>query len=541
MPDADRVIRAVYHVTCAAEEADAQARGIALEQSVEVPQALVDDDATEPQVRERFVATVADVQPIAGRDDGFVVTVDYPEHLASGQVPQLLNLLYGNISIKNNIRLVDFDVSAPLAEQLGGGPRWGVPGLRELLGVYDRPLLATAIKPRGSSLERLADIAFRFALGGGDLVKDDHNLVDPSLDAFVRRVATCHLAVERANAQTGRRCLYLPNLCAGYGAIEKHLQAVAAAGIRGVLLSPMLVGFDAIRLAARQYDLLVMTHPTFGGTFLHDREHGMTPAMLLGKLTRLAGADASVYPNSGGRFGFTDAECRDLDAALKQPMHGLKPAWPAPAGGMQLANIADMAQQYGQDCICLVGGALLTHDRDLANGTAAFADAVRQRFRERLETPAGDATGVSACEVGGHRDHVVVEHLPFDAWRWGDRPTESYKSSEDGASLPFRHVVRQELLGKAGEPMAFDLRYFEIGPGGFSSLERHRHVHAVIAVRGQGVLISGEQKLTLSPMDIAYIPPMQVHQLRHPGSGDDAEPFGFFCVVDHVRDRPQSP
>jgi ribulose-bisphosphate carboxylase large chain len=59
----------------------------------------------------------------------------------------------------------------------------------------------------------------------------------------------------------------------------------------------------------------------------------------------------------------------------------------------------------------------------------------------------------------------------------------------------------------------------------------------VIGVRGEGRLLSGDQTWTIRPFDLAYVPPQRVHQLQNPG----AEPFGFFCIVDHLRDRPQPP
>ena len=93
---------------------------------------------------------------------------------------------------------------------------------------------------------------------------------------------------------------------------------------------------------------------------------------------------------------------------------------------------------------------------------------------------------------------------------------------------------RVELVGKYGEQTRADLRYFEVEPGGFSSHEKHVHTHIIIGARGTGVLVLGNESVEIRPMDVAYIEPLQAHQLRN----DTAERFGFFCVVDHDRDRP---
>jgi ribulose-bisphosphate carboxylase large chain len=154
----------------------------------------------------------------------------------------------------------------------------------------------------------------------------------------------------------------------------------------GVLISPLLVGPAMVGDLVRKYPLAIMTHPAFSGTHFHDRRHGMTPAVLLGKMFRLMGSDISVFPNAGGRFGFTQMECNELVHALRETFSGFKPTLPAPAGGMTLERISTMANQYGPDTVYLIGGALLKY-KDLTEGTREFMRAIRAEFNERLTDP----------------------------------------------------------------------------------------------------------------------------------------------------------
>jgi ribulose-bisphosphate carboxylase large chain len=96
-------------------------------------------------------------------------------------------------------------------------------------------------------------------------------------------------------------------------------------------------------------------------------------------------------------------------------------------------------------------------------------------------------------------------------------------------------VSRTSLIGDNGERTAFHVRYFEITPGGHTTLEYHQHEHVVVVLRGRGVvqLGDGEQQLALG--DTVYVAPHEPHQFRNPEAG---EPFGFLCLVDAVRDRP---
>lgn len=521
-----QTLRVTYEVACSDGEIERQARDIALEQTVEVPEEILGD----PAIEECIVGKLQGIEEM--KPGSFRVVIAYNAELAAHQMPQLLNLLYGNISIKKNIRLAGLMIPEEVLACYPG-PAFGIEGLRLRLGVYERPLLATAIKPRGASIARLSDIAYGFALGGGDLIKDDHNFAEADFDSYRRRVEACQAAVKRANAETGRACHYVPNAIVPLDQLERHLTFCANLGVGGVMVSPGLMGFDALRVASRKYGLPVLAHPTFTGTFYRNADHGIAPAVFLGTLMRLAGADASIYPNYGGRFSLSRDECMDTAGALRSGLGGLAPAWPAPAGGMRFDRIAEMASEYGHDTLFLIGGALLSHSDDLAKSTAGFLGAIREHFGERLEEPAGFT---SACEMpdGGGSSVLPLARFNSERFAWSGREPAAYKS--EGA-LPFAGVTRHELVGKHGEETAFDLRYFELEPGGYTSHEKHRHTHTIVAMRGEGILIRNGERTVLRPHDLAYVGPLQPHQLAN----ESAAPFGFFCIVDHERDRPQAP
>jgi ribulose-bisphosphate carboxylase large chain len=173
----------------------------------------------------------------------------------------------------------------------------------------------------------------------------------------------------------------------------------------------------------------------------------------------------------------------------------------------------------------MAGGATLPTGRLLGDQTMpTLRDGMAPaEFRSACDLPAAPSAATPALLLRAAADYT-----------WEQRPRTTYKADE---TLPFRGVSRCELLGKTGEAGAFDLRYFELAPGGHTSLEKHAHTHALIALRGRGVLLVSDRRLELTPHDVAYIPPLAVHQVRNAGP----EPFGFFCIVDRERDKPQAP
>ena len=523
----DRIV-ASYELHDAGHAPEALAAAIALEQSVEVPQSVVDAAG----LPEGVLGQVERIERSAERAPVAVLSYD-TALVEAGGVPALVNLVFGNVSMMPGVRLVDLAFPERLLATFDG-PRHGVEGVRALTGVYGRPLLATALKPRGVPTDRHVEMAGAFARGGGDIIKDDQNLID-EFETFKDRVRRCADAVDDANQRTGRRCLYLPHVTGPLPSLTRQFEYVARLGLPGVLACPFIAGLGTARSLARDHDLMLMAHPTFAGSHFASREHGIEPGVLFGTLLRIAGADIAIFANAGGRFTYTIDECKGIAARLRGPLGRLRPTLPCPAGGMGFEQIPRMCADYGPDTVLLIGGALIGHGSDLEASTRSFADAVRASSDERLEPP----RPLREPPFDAQAPRVLAHRPGFE---WSGRSSSAYKDARDltrnlTPNLAFKGVRRVELVGKFGERSRTDLRYFEIEPGGYSSLEKHLHAHIVIGARGSGVLVLGSRRETLAPMDVACIGPLEAHQLRN----ESDEPFGFFCIVDHDRDRPAAP
>ncbi len=122
----------------------------------------------------------------------------------------------------------------------------------------------------------------------------------------------------------------------------------------------------------------------------------------------------------------------------------------------------------------------------------------------------------------------IIRHK--EGFRWSSVKADKYK--KEGQS--WSSVIRMALIGDFGESVKFSLRYFEILPKGYSSLEKHKHEHVVICIRGRGKVTLDKKTYKVGYLDTVYISPDTIHQFLNPFE----EPFGFFCIVDKKRDKP---
>jgi ribulose-bisphosphate carboxylase large chain len=363
---------ACYHLKADAAVVDQLATDICIEQTVEFPVDLID----QADIKEQIIGEVRSIEEI--RSGIHRAVIAYPIETAGRELTQLLNVIFGNISLKPNIQLVSLTIPENLAKQYRG-PRFGVEGLRELIGVYDRPLISTAIKPMGLSIASLAEFAYQFAMGGVDIIKDDHGLADQPFGRFEERVSRVAAAVEQANEATGGRCLYLPNITAPADEVVGRAKRAKERGAGGLLIAPGLVGLDTQRSIADDDDIALplFSHPAFQGSFVVHSDAGITPGVLFATLNRLAGADAVIFPNFGGRFSFSKESCRDLALKARESVsQHIRPLFPAPAGGMSLDRIPEMRRFYGDDIVLLIGGDLRRHGESMVESARCFREAL---------------------------------------------------------------------------------------------------------------------------------------------------------------------
>lgn len=263
------------------------------------------------------------------------VKVAHPHGNFGPKLPNLLTAACGEgaffspgISV---IKLFDIEFPDSFLDKFEG-PKFGVEGLREALGVYDRPIFFGVIKPNvGLAPEPFAELAYKGWIGGLDIAKDDEMLSDTEWSPLAQRAELLGNAKREAEAVTGCKKIYLANITDEVDRlIELHDIAVAG-GANALMLNGMTVGLSAVRMLRKHTKVPLVGHFDFIAPFARMPYFGVH-SKLFTKLQRIAGFDAIIMPGFGERMKTPDYEVAlNVNQCLK-PMGNIKRALPVPGG-----------------------------------------------------------------------------------------------------------------------------------------------------------------------------------------------------------------
>ena len=307
------------------------------------------------------------------------------------QIPMLLSTIAGNdIVVTYRLKLLDVRFPEDFAKAFQGA-KFGIPGIRELLGVRERPLIVNMIKPCvGLSPRAGAALFYQAALGGVDVVKDDEVLANTSFSSISERVKACMAKEKEAFEKTGEHTLYAVNITDEVNRIKDHAYRVIEEGGNCLMLNYLPMGISALRMLAEDpsINVPILAHLDLSSSFFSAPDSGISAALVLGKLPRLAGGDMVIYPSPYGKFLFLRESHLRVAHLQRAPFYHLRPIFPAPSGGVHAGNVAPVIRDLGYDCMIGVGGGIHGHKM----GAAAGARSVRQAIDAVMkDTPLEEA------------------------------------------------------------------------------------------------------------------------------------------------------
>lgn len=305
------------------------------------------------------------------------IKIFYPAANFSTDIPAILTTVFGKLSLDGEVKLLDLEFDTNLLSHFPG-PRFGIKGVREKLGVYERPLIMSIFKGViGRDIEYLAEQLKQQAYGGVDLVKDDEILFDNPLTSFESRITTGREVLRQVYEETGHRTLYAVNLSGRTFELKDKAKKARELGADALLFNVHTYGLDALQMLAEddEIQLPLMSHPAYSGAFTSSAYYGVSTSLVLGKLTRYAGADFSLFPSPYGSVALERSIALSLGEELTK-ISKVKQSFPVPSAGIHPGLVPLLMADYGIDCIINAGGGVHGHPAGATGGGLAFRQAV---------------------------------------------------------------------------------------------------------------------------------------------------------------------
>ena len=308
----------------------------------------------------------------------FIVQLGFPWQNFGPQIPMMLTTIFGNISMIGDIKLLDIQFPKNFVEKFPG-PRFGISGIRKLLGVSERPLLNNMVKPStGITPDQGAELLYQAALGGTDIIKDDEVMGNTELSPVLKRVELYMKKLRKAERETGEKKLYAVNITDEPEKCLKLAEAAVDNGVNALLVNFLPAGIGLITSLCRNPKIKVpiLAHLDFGGALYGSPWHGISSSLLYGKLARLAGVDLLCIPTPYGKFSLNYTKYIQIVHGLRSPFHNKPEVWPIAGGAIKQGHIPKLFNDLGRDFIIGAGGAIHAHPMGPAAGAIAFRQGI---------------------------------------------------------------------------------------------------------------------------------------------------------------------
>lgn len=313
------------------------------------------------------------------------IRIAYPIELFEGDnMPNILSSVAGNVfglRALKNLRLNDLILPKELIQSFKG-PKFGIKRIRKLLGVANRPLVGTIIKPKlGLKTNDHAKVAYDAWIGGCDVVKDDENLSSQRFNPFDDRLIATLEMRDKAEKETGEKKVYMVNVTSETEEMIKRAQFVKDHGGRYLMIDVLTCGFSSLQTIREQdFGLVIHAHRAGHAAFTKNTKHGIS-MKVIATVARIIGVDQLHVGTVVGKMSETKDEVAENRDALKTELAGLKKVLPVASGGLYPSLVPALMKFFGNDFVIQAGGGIHGH----TDGTVAGATAMRQAVDATLK------------------------------------------------------------------------------------------------------------------------------------------------------------
>ncbi len=330
------------------------------------------------------IISIYDIPPIELTTDqpdfsSHIIQIAFPDENFPPQFPMLFTTLMGNdASTSALMKLIDIKFSKKFLNAFSG-PRFGIDGIYKYLNISQkRPVILNMIKPcLGYSASKGAEIFREIAMGGIDIIKDDELLTDTSYSSIIDRVKAYGKAAKEVEQETGHKSIYCVNITDRLDKCLENAHRAIDAGAEMLMINFVATGLSTLQALSEDCKITIpiLGHFASVGSITESPYTGISTPLLLGKLSRLAGADLCLFYSPYSKYPFLKRRYKQIHDMQRLPLGQLLPTMSVIGGGVHPNTAEKIVKDLGKEVVLGVGGAILGHPNGPTEGAKAMMQA----------------------------------------------------------------------------------------------------------------------------------------------------------------------
>lgn len=331
------------------------------------------------------VVSVYDIPPAELTSDvpeetTHIIQIAFPDENFSPQFPMLLTTLLGNdVSTSAQVKLIDIKFSKRFLNAFKG-PKFGIDGIYKYFNIEKRPIVLNMIKPcLGYTPKEGAEIFRQVALGGVDIIKDDELFANTSYSSIVERVKKYTEVAKEVQDSTGYLTKYCVNVTDRQDRMIEHAHRAVEAGAGALLVNFVATGISALQALAEDssINIPILAHYATAGSITESPYTGISSSLLLGKFSRIAGADMCMFSSPYSTYPFLKKRYMQIADVQRLPLSSILPTMPVIGGGIHPNSAEKIVNDLGPEIVLASGGAILGHPLGPTQGAVAMMQAAK--------------------------------------------------------------------------------------------------------------------------------------------------------------------
>ncbi len=295
----------------------------------------------------------------------------------------------------SGLKLMDIEIPNEFTD-VYKGPKFGIRGTRDKIGVFDRPIIGTIVKPSvGLSPQATAERVKTFIHAGLDFIKDDELMGDAPHSPFEKRVDLVMHEINRYADKTGKKPMFAFNISGDMDDMLRRHDYVLEKGGTCIMVSVNWVGISGVVAVSNHTQLPIHGHRNGWGIFTRSEALGMEFTAYQ-KIWRMAGIDHLHTNGIRNKFCESDESVITSVKACLTPMHGGYEIVPVLSSGQWAGQVVDTYQAIQSvDLMYLCGGGIVGHP----SGIEAGVKSIQQAWEAALSGSSLEAYALSHSEL----------------------------------------------------------------------------------------------------------------------------------------------